>query len=382
MMDPYSHQEWRGHEQLSLFWNEKAKLRAIDAIHSSRIGPAIGGCRMWPYSTVEEAITDALRLAKGMTYKSAMADLPPAGAKMVIIGDPRRDKTPELLRAIARAINSFNGRHIGGEDVGMEASDIEYMSHFSPWILGVKSGDPSPVTARGVWWGIRAAVRRKLGRFDLEGVRVAIQGQGHVGHPLARMLHEDGARLVVADLDSSRTARAADEFGARVVSTEAILTVETDVFAPCALGAVINDDTVGDLQCAIVAGSANNQLLGVRHGFELHKRGILYAPDYVINAGGLINIAQERAIGGYNLTDALQRVSRIEDTLEEIFERSLLSGNPPSDIADCMAEERITLANKEIAAYEDRLARSIPKDAPRATTTVSHQSGGALNAVL
>ena len=344
-MDVFSSPAFDEHEQVHFFYHPDSGLRAIVALHDTTLGPAVGGCRMWPYPTEADAITDVLRLSKGMTFKAAMADLPYGGGKTVIIGDPRRDKSEALFRALGRGIEALGGRYYTGEDVGTSPQDMDWAGEETSYVLGRTrgggSGDPSPVTARGVWLGIRAAVAHRLCRHDLAGVRVAIQGLGHVGSNLARLLAADGARLIVADIDPARVARAADELGAAVVDIDAILSAECEVLAPCALGGVLNDDTISRLACQIVAGAANNQLLEDRHGAALHARGILYAPDYVINAGGLINIALELQPGGYDRARALARVETIGTTLAEVFERATRAGLPTHEVADRIARERI-----------------------------------------
>ena len=347
-MDVFGSPAFDDHEQVLFFYDRPSGLKAIVALHDTASGPAIGGCRMWPYASETEALTDVLRLARGMTYKAAMACLPFGGGKTVIIGDPRSDKSPALFRALGRAIESLGGRYYTGEDVGTGPADMDHAGAETAYVLGrtrASSGDPSPVTARGVWLGIRAAVRHKLGRDDLAGLRVAVQGLGHVGYQVARLLAEEGARLIVADLDPVRAERAADEFGARVVGGDEILAVEAEVLAPCALGGVINDDSLPRLGCAIVAGAANNQLLEDRHGVALQARGILYAPDYVINAGGLINIAEELGPRGYARERALAKVQVIPDTLMEVFQRANREGTPSSVVADRIAGERIRRAH-------------------------------------
>ena len=355
-MDVIASPAFDDHEQVVFFFDRASGLKAIVALHDTTLGPAIGGCRMWPYASEAEAVTDVLRLAKGMTYKAAMARLPFGGGKTVIIGDPRTDKSEALFRALGRAIDSLGGRYYTGEDVGTCPADMDWAFAETPCVLGRSSGssgDPSPVTARGVWLGIRAAVRHRLGRADLTGIRVAIQGLGHVGSNVARLLAQDGAKLIVADLDPARAERAAEEFGARLVDSDQIFAVEADVLAPCALGGVINDQTLPRLACTIVAGAANNQLLEARHGAALHARGILYAPDYVINAGGLINIAEELRPSGYDRGRALAKVQTIGETLTELFERAEREQAPTNEIADRLAKERIR------AAREVRAKRSI-----------------------
>jgi leucine dehydrogenase len=352
-MELFSSPAFDDHEQVVFFFDRGSGLKAIVALHDTTPGPAIGGCRMWPYASEAEALTDVLRLAKGMTYKAAMARLPFGGGKTVVIGDPWRDKSQALFRALGRAIDSLGGRYYTGEDVGTSPLDMDWASAETPYVLGRSSGssgDPSPVTARGVWLGIKAAVRHKLRRDDLAGVRVAVQGLGHVGYHVARLLAQDGARLIVADLDPARAERAAEEFGARLVASDEILGAEAEVLAPCALGGVINDASLPRLACAIVAGAANNQLLEDRHGGALHARGILYAPDYVINAGGLINIAEELRPRGYQRERALAKVQEIAPTLTEVFERAAREGAPTNLVADRIAGERIRLGRQARAA--------------------------------
>jgi leucine dehydrogenase len=352
-MDVFSSPAFDDHEQVIFFFDRGSGLRAIVALHDTTLGPAVGGCRMWPYASEADAVTDVLRLSRGMTFKAAMAELPYGGGKTVIIGDPKTAKSEALFRALGRCIESLRGRYYTGEDVGTAPADMDFAREETAYVLGHTrgggSGDPSPVTARGVWFGIRAAVGHQLGRGDLAGVRVAVQGLGHVGYNLARLLAEDGARLIVADLDPGRVERAADELAAQVVGSDAILGVDCDVLAPCALGGAINDDTIPHLNCRIVAGAANNQLLEDHHGAALHARGILYVPDYVINAGGLINIAEELQPGGYDRARALAKVERIGATLIEVFERATRAGRPTNEIADRLACERIAAARQRLA---------------------------------
>ena len=361
-MEVFSSPAFDEHEQVIFFFDRASGLKAIVALHDTTLGPAVGGCRMWPYAIEADAITDVLRLSRGMTFKAAMADLPYGGGKTVIIGDPRTDKSEALFRALGRCIDTLGGRYYTGEDVGTAPQDMDWAGEETAYVLGRTrgggSGDPSTVTARGVWCGIREAVRHKLQQDGLAGVRVAIQGLGHVGYNLARLLVEDGARLIVADIDPARVERAADELSAKVVGVDAILGTECDVLAPCALGGVLNDDTIPRLACRIVAGAANNQLLEDRHGAALHARGILYAPDYVINAGGLINIALELEPGGYDRARALARVEGIGATLAEVFERADRTGMPTHEVADRIARERI-------AAGPRRQSRPALKAVPR-----------------
>ncbi|HEX3210701.1 MAG TPA: Glu/Leu/Phe/Val dehydrogenase dimerization domain-containing protein [Geminicoccaceae bacterium] len=366
-MDVFASPAFDEHEQVIFFFDPPSGLKAIVALHDTTLGPALGGCRMWPYPSEAEALTDVLRLAKGMTYKAAMAGLPFGGGKAVIIGDPRKDKSKALFRALGRAIESLGGRYYTGEDVGTTPADMDWAGAETAYVLGRSSGgsgDPSPVTARGVWLGIRAAVEHCLGHRDLDGIRVAVQGLGHVGYNVARLLAEDGARLIVADLDPTRAERAADEFGARPVDSDAIFQIEAEVLAPCALGGVINDDTVPRLTCRMVAGAANNQLLEPRHGAALRERGILYAPDYVINAGGLINIAEELRPTGYDRGRVLARVQTIGETLIEVFERAEQANEPTSEIADRLAEERLRKARQSGSKRAQRDVRPAREAAP------------------
>jgi len=343
-MDVFSSPAFDDHEQVLFFYDRPSGLKAIVALHDTTLGPAIGGCRFWPYANDAEALSDVLRLARSMTYKAAMADLPFGGGKAVIIGDPKVARSEGLFRAFGRAVHCLAGAYYTGEDVGTCPADMDWAGAETPYVLGrneVGSGDPSPVTAHGVLLGIKAAVRHRFGHDDLQGLRVAVQGLGSVGGKLAAALAREGAQTIVADLDGERAARIAEEIGARHVGCAEIMTIDAEVFAPCALGGVIDDANMTRLSCDIVAGAANNQLREQRHGDALHARGILYAPDYVINAGGLINIAQELRAGGYDRDRALAHVATIETTLSEIFERSEREGLPTHQIADEVALERI-----------------------------------------
>ena len=340
-MTLFTHPEFDGHQQVAFFHDPDSGLRAIIAIHNLNRGPALGGCRMWPYDSEDEALTDALRLSRGMTYKSALAGLAYGGGKSVVIGDPRRDKSPALFRALGRSVETLGGRYIVAEDVGISVEDVEIMARGTRHVAGVRArgaGDPSPATAYGVLMGIRAAVAHRLGRDSLQGVRVAVQGLGHVGRALCGLLAKEGAALVVTDIHSGTVREVVAELGARAVAPEAIYEAEVEVFAPCALGAVLNDDTIARLHAPVVAGSANNQLAQPRHGAELRRRGILYAPDYVINAGGVIYISHEGA--AFNRARALAHVAEIRDTLAEIFRRADQAGLATSEAADRLAEER------------------------------------------
>lgn len=343
-MTVFSTPEYDGHEHVAFGHDEETGLRAIIAIHNSNLGPGVGGCRMWPYPDDTAALRDALRLSRGMTYKSALAGLPFGGGKSVIIGDARAEKTPALMRAMGRFVESLGGRYVAAEDIGMTVADMDEMATVTEHVTGTSttSGNPSPYTAYGVMRGIEAAIEHRLAHNDgMAGVRVAIQGLGAVGFDLARRLHEQGAKLHVADINKDAVQRAVDTFGAIPVDTQNIHAAAVDVFAPCALGAVINDKTIGELGAQIVAGSANNQLAEDRHGKALAARGVLYAPDYVINAGGIIEIAHGKSFGGdHDDSKIYAHLDTIHDTLTEIFERAETEGTATNMVADTMAEER------------------------------------------
>ena len=346
-MAVFSLSDFADHEQVVFVSDDKSGLKAIIAVHNSNLGPALGGCRMWPYASEEEAVRDVLRLSRGMTYKSAMANLKLGGGKSVIIGNPRTHKTPELLAAFARALEQLNGRYIAAEDSGTSVADMKYMTQFTQHVAGIhdkpsdagtRSGDPSPATAYGTFIGIRAAVKERLGRDSLDGLRVAVQGVGNVGFDLARQLKEAGAQLWVTDIHREPLVQAGKELGATVVAPDEIFGLDVDVFAPCALGAILNDTTIPQLKASIVAGAANNQLAEARHGLELMKRGILYAPDYVINAGGIIDVYHERI--GFDRAVLLKHIEGIHDNLMEVFERARKEERPTGEVADAIAEER------------------------------------------
>ncbi len=332
------------YEQLVFCQDKSAGLKAIIAIHDTTLGPALGGCRMWTYANEEEAITDALRLARGMTYKAAAAGLNLGGGKTVVIGNPRADKSEALFRALGRFIEGLHGRYITAEDVGTTVSDMDLIHQETRFVTGVSqaygsSGNPSPMTALGVFRGLQAASKQVFGTDDLAGKTVAIQGLGSVGYGLGKHLHEVGAKLVVTDISKENVARAAEEFGAQVVDPDEIFSVKADVFAPCALGAIVNDQTIDQLKVQIIAGSANNQLAEERHGDRLHQMGILYAPDYVINAGGLINVADE--LEGYHADRARNKVEGIYDIMLQLFAISKEHNIPTYKAADRLAESRI-----------------------------------------
>lgn len=346
-MAVFSLSDFADHEQVVFVSDDKSGLKAIIAVHNSNLGPALGGCRMWPYASEEEAVRDVLRLSRGMTYKSAMARLKLGGGKSVIIGNPRTDKTPALLAAFARALEQLNGRYIAAEDSGTSVADMKFMMQFTQHVAGIhdkpsdegtRSGDPSPATAYGTFIGIQAAVKERLGRDSLDGLRVAVQGVGNVGYDLARQLKEAGAQLWVTDIHREPLVQAGRELGATVVAPDEIFGLDVDVFAPCALGAILNDSTIPQLKASIVAGAANNQLAEARHGVQLMKRGILYAPDYVINAGGIIDVYHERI--GFERAALIRHIEGIRDNLMEVFERAREEERPTAEVADAIAEER------------------------------------------
>lgn len=333
-----------GHEEVIFCHEKSVGLKAIIAIHNTSLGPALGGTRMWNYKTEEEALVDVLRLSKGMTYKAAAAGLNLGGGKAVIIGDPKTQKTEALFRAFGQFVNSLNGKYITAEDVNTCEQDMEYIFMETPWVTGIPktfggSGDPSPYTAHGVLMGIQASVKEKLHSDSLKGLTVAVQGLGNVGSNLVKYLVEQGAKVKVADIDAQRVKTHVDKFGVEGVSPEAIITTPCDVLAPCALGAVINDLTIGQLKCKIIAGGANNQLAEARHGDALRELGILYAPDYVINAGGLMNVFVE--LEGYSSDRAFDKTKKVYDNLMRVFQLSREQNIPTHVAADRLAEQRI-----------------------------------------
>jgi leucine dehydrogenase len=336
----------QGHEQVVFCHEPSCGYKGIIAIHDTTLGPSLGGTRFWDYASDEEALIDVLRLSRGMTYKAAVAGLNLGGGKAVIIGDPRTTRRELIFRAHGRFIESLGGRYITAEDVGTSVHDMEYVSMETSFVSGLpgKSGDPSPVTAYGTYQGMRAAALEKYGSDSLDGKRVVVQGAGNVGYHLCSHLAADGARLIVTDIDEQRVDRVVREFAAEPVQPDAIYSVEADIYAPCALGATINDATIPELRVDIVAGAANNQLEDARHGDELHRRGILYAPDYVINAGGVINVYGE--VKGWLPEQAMRKAEDIYGTLARLFEISREEGLPTYRAADRVAEERIEAVGK------------------------------------
>jgi leucine dehydrogenase len=337
-----------GHEQIVFCNNNDVGLRAIIAIHNTTLGPALGGTRMWPYDSEEEALRDVLRLSRGMTFKAAVAGLNLGGGKAVIIGDPREHKSEALFRAFGRFIDSLNGRYITAEDVGIDVNDMEFIFQETENVVGVHqahggSGDPSPYTAYGSIQGIKAALQKVFGDEELSHRSFAVQGTGHVGLHLVKQLREEGAKVFVCDIMEDSVAQAV-ELGAEAVGTDEIYGLDVDVFSPSALGAVINEETLPRLRCKIVAGPANNQLANDEAGNELERRGILYAPDYAVNAGGLMNVSIE--FEGWNHERALRMTRTIYYNVSRIFKIAERDGIPSWQAADRMAEERIATLGK------------------------------------
>ena len=347
-MDLFSKMEEYDYEQLILCQDKNTGLKAIIAIHDTTLGPALGGTRICEYESDEDAIEDALRLARGMTYKNAAAGLNLGGGKAVIIGDPKKIKSEALFRAFGRFVEGLNGRYITGEDMNATQEDASYINCETDYIVGLEtgSGNPSPVTAYGVFKGIQAALNEIYGSDDLTGKTVAIQGLGAVGRRLAERLHEAGAKLYVTTRDKAKIDKAVAELGATAVSLDEIYGVECDVFSPCARGAIINDKTIEQFKCKIIAGAANNQLAESRHGDMLHEKGILYVPDYIINSGGVINIIDDISGREYNRENAMKNTARIYDSCKKVFEIAKRDNIPTYKAADIMAEERIAAVRR------------------------------------
>jgi leucine dehydrogenase len=338
-MDIFTHPDFDGHEQVVFSQNRRDGLRSIIAIHDTTLGPALGGCRVWNYATEGDALTDVLRLSKGMSYKAALAGLPLGGGKSVILAD-RTAKTPAMMRAMGRAVNRLGGRYIIAEDVGVEVADMDEVAKETRFVSGVSggAGDPSPWTAEGVFLALRAAVGHRLGR-DLDGVRVAISGLGHVGANLCRLLAGAGARLLVTDIRAEAVDRVVAAHGATAIPADRAHAAEAEVFAPCALGAVLNAATIPEIRASLVCGAANNQLATVADDARLAERGILYAPDYLVNAGGLISVA--RPTTGLSDAEARAKLARIPQTLLEVFETAARDGMAPGETADRLARARL-----------------------------------------
>ncbi|GLJ02209.1 branched-chain amino acid dehydrogenase [Bacillus sp. YKCMOAS1] len=353
-MELFKYMERYDYEQLVFCQDEQSGLKAIIAIHDTTLGPALGGTRMWTYENEEAAIEDALRLARGMTYKNAAAGLNLGGGKTVIIGDPRKDKNEEMFRAFGRYIQGLNGRYITAEDVGTTVEDMDLIHEETDFVTGISpafgsSGNPSPVTAYGVYKGMKAAAKAAFGTDSLEGKTIAVQGVGNVAYNLCKHLHEEGAQLIVTDINKDSVKRAVEDFGAKAVDPDDIYDQACDIYAPCALGATINDVTIPKLKAKVIAGAANNQLRETHHGDLIHEMGIVYAPDYVINAGGVINVADE--LYGYNSDRAMKKVEGIYQNIERVIEISNRDAIPTYKAADRLAEERIERMRKSRSQF-------------------------------
>ncbi|HYE43053.1 MAG TPA: Glu/Leu/Phe/Val dehydrogenase [Caulobacteraceae bacterium] len=351
--------DFAGHEGVHAFYDETTGLRAIVAVHSTARGPAVGGCRMWNYANSADALRDVLRLSRGMSYKNAIADLEMGGGKSVIIGDSRTQKTPELFQAFGRCLNTLGGTYYSAEDVGVSVADIAEARKTTKYVLGlddpkVGSGDPSPVTADGVFRSTLRVVKRLWNQDDLNGLTVAVQGVGHVGGYLADHLHRAGARLIVTDVNEPVLREVAERTNAEIVAPDAIYDVAADIYAPCALGATLNEQTLPRLKVKAVVGAANNQLATPDIGERLFRSGVLYAPDYLVNAGGITNVASEQhaiATGGsYDPAWVESKLVRLMQTLDEVLDRSESEKRPTHEIADAIAEARIKAAQEQKAA--------------------------------
>jgi leucine dehydrogenase len=343
MNNSFTHPEFADHERV-VFVNDKAAgLKAIIAVHNTQRGPAIGGCRMWPYESADAALTDVLRLSRGMTYKNALAGINSGGGKSVIIGDPRTAKTPALFRAMGAAIESLGGRYIVAEDSGTSPTDMAVMAEATTHVAGLESdsstGDPSPSTALGVFLSIREAVSFRLGRSDLLGVRVHVQGLGKVGFELAKLLVSNGAVVNASDINDDNCRRASDELSIRIVSNDELLTGNCDVFAPCALGGVLNEWSIPTLNTSVIAGAANNQLLTQEDDMRLANAGIMYCPDYLVNAGGVIDVYHRRQGNSQENIDA--GVTAIADRLNSVLTEAQSRGISPAQVAQERAEDLI-----------------------------------------
>lgn len=346
-----------GHEEVVFFQNKEVGLKAIVAIHNTTLGPALGGTRMWNYTTEEEALRDVLRLSRGMTYKAAAAGLNLGGGKAVIIGDPKKDKSQMLFKIYGRFIETLGGRYITAEDVNTDVNDMEYVYSETDYVVGIEkshggSGDPSPFTALGTYQGIKACMRKVMGKEDLKGVKIAVQGVGAVGSKLIELLAKEGAHIFVSDIDKDKLEQIKKEFKTEIVEPSEIVTMECDIFSPCALGAIINDNTVEKMRCKIIAGAANNQLDRNEHADILRRRGILYAPDYVINAGGLINVSLE--LEGYSRERAERLTRGIYYNLSSVFKISDEKNISTAKAADYLVENRLDKIGKANTLFAQR----------------------------
>jgi leucine dehydrogenase len=346
MQSPWDYPDYDDHEIVHFVTDRESGLRAIVCVHSTHLGPGAGGVRFWHYAESGEALRDALRLSRGMSFKNAMAGLPLGGGKAVILADEARTKTGELLSAYGRAVERLGGAYVTAEDVGVTVPDLVAVSKETRYVSGLPveegavGGDPGPHTSYGVFLGVRAAARRKLGKESLAGLHIAIQGAGSVAGGLARLAAKDGARISIADIDAARAQRIAEEVGGTVVSPDAIMTLEADILSPNALGAILTEESIAALNVPVVAGGANNQLAAPGDGDRIHQRGILYAPDYVINAGGIINVSTEYLKDGDQDT-VRGRIEQIPARLETIWAESDATGRNPAAVADAMAYKLI-----------------------------------------
>ncbi|MDH5824277.1 Glu/Leu/Phe/Val dehydrogenase dimerization domain-containing protein [Luteimonas sp. RD2P54] len=345
----FEHLDKYGHEQVVFCHNKDTGLKAIIAIHNTVLGPALGGTRMWPYKSEQEALNDVLRLSRGMTYKNAVAGLNIGGGKAVIIGDPASDKSEALFRSFGQFVESLGGRYITAEDVGIDVNDMEFVYRETEYVTGVHqvhggSGDPSPFTAYGTLQGLMASLNKKFGDEEVGKYSYAVQGLGHVGIEFVKLLKERGAKIFVTDINKDRVDRAVSEYGAEAVGLDEIYDVDADVYSPCALGGTVNEETLPRLKAKIICGAANNQLATNEIGDEVEKRGMLYAPDYAVNAGGVMNVSLE--IDGYNRERAMRMMRTIYHNLTRIFEISERDGIPTYMAADRLAEERIQIIGK------------------------------------
>src|SRR5689334_10285792 len=346
MTMPWALLDFDEHEEIHFITNEKCGLKAIIAVHSTHLGPAAGGARFWHYANGEQALTDALRLSRGMSYKNAMAGLPLGGGKSVLLADEARSKSPDMLHAFGKAVDHLGGRYVTAEDVGMSVADMIEVARSTKFVAGLPNsdgdvgGDPGPHTSLGVFLGIKAAVKRALGKDTLDGLHIAVQGAGSVATGVALHACAEGAKLTIADVDQAKAQKLADATNGKVVSTDEILTVEADVVSPNALGAILTAESIAALKTPIVAGGANNQLATAEDGPRLNARGILYAPDYVINAGGIINVCTEY-LGDGDSSLVRQRIEGIPVRLEQIWAESAGSGRDPASVADAMAQRLI-----------------------------------------
>lgn len=335
----------KDYEQVVFAHDKQSGLKAITVIHDTTLGPALGGCRMWPYDNEEDALRDAIRLARGMTYKNAAAGLNLGGAKTVVIGDPKKDKSEAMFRALGRYVESLNGRYITAEDVGTTTQDMNEVYMETNYVTGTTdapgaSGNPSPVTAKGVYYAMKRTALEAFGSDDLKGKTISLQGAGNVARTLAELVHAEGAQIIVTDINQEAIDYLVDKVGAKAVGVDEIYDVQADIFAPCALGAILNDDTIPRLKVKAICGSANNQLLDIdKHGKLLADKGIVYAPDYIANAGGVINVADE--LIGFNEERALNKVKKIYDQMSEVFKIAKAENITTAKAADRVAENRI-----------------------------------------